>query len=610
MREVALKCYVPILLLALAPAANSQECVPSPEAKAAFDKLPVRQASQTDWQYRQARISALEAMRDRYPDDVFAQREFLDGSNLRLMDPAAREKAIAGFRDRHEKKPGDVRLAYLYGLALEGRRSSESVRLFEDALAKDPGFPLPHLELVYIYNSPVFENKGLALRHLKAFLEACPSSYEGYDELSSVSDKELLTASAARLRRLVTTRSDNGAMKAYGVLWSLEFKTHSQSEYPALRKQVSDDLERIRALKLEDKPRWYDTLQQGYKLVNDQKQSEWAGAERERRFPGPILPDQLKWQRAHPFPAGDDPADKQHAFYTALLKETDTWIKQGPGNQYAWALRLQAMLRLEEPAAADVEAAVSVYVRLIEANAGPPGPGWQQYFFPAEVLARRHLAPERTLALAEKGLAQWEESEHDEPLSDLRATKESVEGYNFYRLIEWLRGAALEAGAYLDLKQVDNARAELVRMDERLRSLDKLAGVTQEEKKQYSVQLAAWWGLMARAAEARNHPLDAMAFYGNGLLARLDAQQKPEIGVRDELEENAHRLWTALGGTAEGWEMWYGQRAGALAGQATLSWEEANQPMPLFELADLTGKTWNLASLKGKVTFLVFWASW
>jgi len=27
-------------------------------------------------------------------------------------------------------------------------------------------------------------------------------------------------------------------------------------------------------------------------------------------------------------------------------------------------------------------------------------------------------------------------------------------------------------------------------------------------------------------------------------------------------------------------------------------------------LADLSGKTWNLASLKGETTFLNFWASW
>ena len=47
-----------------------------------------------------------------------------------------------------------------------------------------------------------------------------------------------------------------------------------------------------------------------------------------------------------------------------------------------------------------------------------------------------------------------------------------------------------------------------------------------------------------------------------------------------------------------------------LGQQATLTWEDANQPLATFELADLSGKTWNVAALKGKTTFLNFWASW
>jgi hypothetical protein len=47
-----------------------------------------------------------------------------------------------------------------------------------------------------------------------------------------------------------------------------------------------------------------------------------------------------------------------------------------------------------------------------------------------------------------------------------------------------------------------------------------------------------------------------------------------------------------------------------LANQAGLTWEDASLPLPAFELADLSGKTWNVAALKGKVTFMNFWASW
>ena len=74
--------------------------------------------------------------------------------------------------------------------------------------------------------------------------------------------------------------------------------------------------------------------------------------------------------------------------------------------------------------------------------------------------------------------------------------------------------------------------------------------------------------------------------------------------------DGARRLWSKLGGSNEGWQLWYGRQADTLATQATLTWEDANQPLPAFELTDLKGKTWTQASLQGKITFLNFWASW
>jgi hypothetical protein len=147
-------------------------------------------------------------------------------------------------------------------------------------------------------------------------------------------------------------------------------------------------------------------------------------------------------------------------------------------------------------------------------------------------------------------------------------------------------------------------------MEDELQAANTLAGNKPDFKKQYTGRLAAWWGLMARAAELQGHQQDAMAFYEHALLLRLEAQQMPETGIPDEVAENARRLFTKLGGTNDGWQIWYGSRADRLATLATLTWEEANQPLPSFELVDLKGKTWTQASLKGKVTFLNFWATW
>jgi hypothetical protein len=73
------------------------------------------------------------------------------------------------------------------------------------------------------------------------------------------------------------------------------------SEYDALRKQVVEDLKRIRALNLQDKRQWYRALGEGYKLVNDLKQSEWAAEERQRRLPAAWeLPSMfIHFRRAH-----------------------------------------------------------------------------------------------------------------------------------------------------------------------------------------------------------------------------------------------------------------------------------------------------------------------
>jgi cytochrome oxidase Cu insertion factor (SCO1/SenC/PrrC family) len=37
---------------------------------------------------------------------------------------------------------------------------------------------------------------------------------------------------------------------------------------------------------------------------------------------------------------------------------------------------------------------------------------------------------------------------------------------------------------------------------------------------------------------------------------------------------------------------------------------EPTKPAPAFSLPDLTGRTWNLAELRGKVVLLFFWTTW
>ena len=230
-------------------AQSAAVCGPAPAVKLALDGLPQQTPAQTDWQFHEQHAAAIQALLRQYPNDVFVERAYINS----MQGDKDRDKVTAEFKARHEQNPADPQLAYLYAMTLVGRQSAEAIKLFNGALEKDPNFALPHLQLVSIYGSPVFMDKAQRLAHVKAFLDACSASPEGYERLTGIDDKDLQRTYAAKLRTMLASRSDPEAVGAYTTLWSLEFKVRPPSEYDPLRKQVGQDLERIRQLKLEDK---------------------------------------------------------------------------------------------------------------------------------------------------------------------------------------------------------------------------------------------------------------------------------------------------------------------------------------------------------------------
>jgi len=602
-----LRC-VAALLLGLIPAGvfaqTYDACGPAPAVKAALDQLPQRAAAQTDWQFLEQRLAATRALLRQYPDDVFVQRAYIEIANRAV----GRDEVIAEYKARHEQDPTNLQLAYLYGLTLVGRQTPEAIKLFNAALEKDPGFALPHLELVTIYRSHAFLDKQQSAFHLKAFLEACPSSLEGYEALAQVDDKEFLRPYAVRLRALVESRNDPEAVGAYRTLWSIEFRVHPTSEHDALRRQVSQDLARLRQLKLEDKPQWYQALESGYNLVEDKKQADWANEQYLTLLPQPcatVAPG--KFWDDHIFPGADAPPEKKHAFYSALYEESGQWLKDRPNCSMFWAYRLDAIENLDDIPAAEVEANVEDAIRSLVRNDGPTGPSSGGYSRPAEILSKKHLDPRRAVELAQKGLDKWE-IESRQPPYDLNS-KQDQEGQTADAAYNRLKLLGYAIDGYLQLKQADKAQAELEQMDRWLQDVNLLPGQQNPAKTNAGLRAVYWWQ-RARAAELQGRKQDAMAFYENALLARFTAQQKPEMDLKDELADNAHRLWKRLGGTEEGWELWYARPANDLANQAPLTWQDAREPLPTFKLTDLNNKTWSLTALKGKTLFLTFWTTY
>ncbi len=599
-------------LAALAPSVCAQTtpiCAPSPDLQSALDQVPGNQTpDQSKYDFLQARRSAIRALMQRYPGDVFVQRAYIGGMS-NANTPADRLKVIDEYKALHDQRPDDGYISYLYGITLLGTDTPRAIQLFTAALEKTPAFPWPHLQLVSIYSAPNFLDKPKAISHAKAFLHACPSALEGYSAISGLGDGEMTRQAASQLRQIIQPRTDPEALGAYATLWPLEFAAHSPSGYDALRKQIAADLAHLRALNLEDVRQWWRALEDGYKLTNEEKQSSWAATQSARRFPSnSSLPQRTQWYEDHAYPGSDAPVDKKKAYYSDLLKQTDAWIKQHPNSYYFWFDRLQALENLDDSPPAEVDSCVTKMLAIAHADKGPAPLDFVTDFQLVVALSIRKLQPRLQLQLAQNSLEQFA-IESKQPFDDRSASKKDIEDGAFWRVYTKFSVYFYLADAYVRLNQAGKARDILVQADAPLRALKSQINNKDEFRKAYARQESSYWLLEARLVELEGHQLDAMAYYQSALLARLDSGSLPAPGEKDDLAQDAHQLWTRLGGSDESWKFWYTRRADAIAAQNHLTWENSADPLPPFQLTDLQGKTWQLADLKGKIVFLNFWAS-
>ena len=599
------------LLTSIASRTSAQQapgCAVSPEVQAALDEIPGNQpVGQSRYQFVLARRAALQNLMRRYPGDVFVENAYIGTMQYYDSDTV---KVIAEYKARHEQQPDNTRTTYLYGTTLIGRDTPRAIKLFDGVLEKDPNFFPPHLDFVTIYTSPNFLDKAKAISHEKAFLAACPAALQGYSSLRQIDDKELIAQSIPKLRQILQSRTDPDALGAYSTLWSLEFKIRPASEYDALRKQVSADVARIRALNRQDLSEWWSVLADGYKLANDSKNSDWAKNERESRLPYRWeLLAQDQWLKDHPYPNDDAPFDQKQAYDRELLKQSDDWIKQRPDSIFIWYSRLGPMEDLDEVPPSEVEACIKHMLELAQADVGPNPIDSNTRFSLAEAFYKRKLDPQQEVEMARKAVEQLD-AEMKQPPDDLYFSKNELDDQNFSGTDSKAQGFFYEADGYVRLRQADNARTALEQLDQTLQALKSKINDKESRRESYLGSESSYWNAMAHFAQLQNRKLDAMAYYQSALLDRLDSGTLPTPGEKDNLAADARAVWSSLGGTDDGWKSWYSDRADAIANQSHLTWETAQDPLPPFQLTDLQGKTWQLADLKGKVVFLNFWASW
>jgi thiol-disulfide isomerase/thioredoxin len=107
-----------------------------------------------------------------------------------------------------------------------------------------------------------------------------------------------------------------------------------------------------------------------------------------------------------------------------------------------------------------------------------------------------------------------------------------------------------------------------------------------------------------------NRKTDALTYYQQALLTRLQPPAPWRGKLEDDLTDEARALWKDIGGSEVAWAVWSKPPAAKAPELAEGRWEKPKKQIPVFELADLQGKTWKLKTLEGKSVLINLWATW
>jgi thiol-disulfide isomerase/thioredoxin len=586
-------------------------CDPSPAVKAELKKIDKVSDEELPFKQRRERQFAIaQELLKKHPDDYHVQRRYQDLRRSGFDSDI--EELVVEYRAQMEQRPNDPVAVHLYARLITGRNTKEAIEKMEKLIASSPEFPQPYFGLAQIYAYPNFRDPAKSKEYLKQWMAKCPDSTSTFNLLSRGDDKELTGEFARKLRARLESSTDPDDINNYDNLWTLEFKLKPVPEHQQVRRQIAEDLKRLRSKNLNTKE-WLSALQSGYKMAGDKENSRWTEDEMLRLFPKSNETKRMiqgRWRDENPYPKSEDTPEKKQAYYRASLKTSDEWIKLWPDDPIIWLERFGAVSELENTADSEVEATGERFLKAVEKSEGdffmiPPPTGRV-----AQVYAKRKIATDRIPSLVLKGLEEIVAYDKRSGRSDLYPREEENSSGNL-RYVRWMSWPIL-AEAYAKLKQPEKAREVLAQMSETLKKEKPGDKAKQSLKASYSNNQVIYWQTTAKVAEAEGRKLDAFTSYQTALSFRPKSGA-PKPGKKDELADNAQRLWKELGGTDEGWNAYLARNEaakGATEVAEAATWDSKSQALPDFALTDLQGKAWKLADLKGKVAFINLWATW
>jgi len=151
----------------------SAACHPSAELEAEFENAGQLAGAVANPFGALERAAPFRAVRDRHPDDIFAQERYQDAVNeygieghLRLLN-----KEYLELEFRH---PGEPMYHYLYLRTLAGRQTPSAIAGLSDLVAAHRDFAAAHRTLAEVYSTELFRDQAQEKMERERYLHLCP----------------------------------------------------------------------------------------------------------------------------------------------------------------------------------------------------------------------------------------------------------------------------------------------------------------------------------------------------------------------------------------------------------------------------------------------------
>jgi len=538
----------------------------------------------------------LEDLIAQYPGEIQPYRQLINF--VRYSEPEQFPALQDRFRKQAAANPGDPLAADVAAVALFRTDTPESIRLLEAARASAPDFPWTALDLASIYAAGKRVDKKKAAENLTLFFSMCPSSTDqmALRMLAKLGDMAFQARVAGALRERLAKENDPVTLREYETLWGLEFRSRPPQQHAALREQIKEDLKRLNAIEIKQDAEWVVLLKNGYKQSGDSQMTAVLEDRLVHDFPasdGAYGVLYQRWKKAHVEPADQKDAAAWGVYNAAYKEAVKGWIRDCTDVTYL--SRAEWFYTIFSDDTISEKEGIAALDHYLKAQADYESPGASPYVDGAEFLIEHKWQPKRALELLHKGqplqTAELNRNLQDDNLAaddaDQLANRDM---YERQRMVGMILMAARLAGR--------PAEAQAIRAS------------VEVEPPSLKKRESGYWLNRARLAAIENRKADALTYYQLALATRISAPNPWRGKLEDELADESRALWKEMGGTEVAYVVW-SKPPGAKGEELKEGrWEKAKKTLPAFELADLSGKTWRLATLEGKSVLVNLWATW